>query len=101
MIEITIDMGENLTYYQKYGQTKEVPLLINGNTIGTYKLFESLNNFKVLELTIGGKKSYIYSGYGLITSKLAYLSLLDFKIIDGSLIVNLNDEEWNEITNSQ
>lgn len=101
MVEITIKTDNNLDYFYKYKQTKELPLFINGINLGTYKLYESINNFKVLELFLNNKKWYIYSGYGLITSKLGYATLVDFEIKDNSLIVKLDDEEWNEIANSQ
>lgn len=101
MITLTFKLEDNLNYFYKYGQTKELPFFINDINLGTYKLFETINNFKVLELFINNEKFYIYSGYGLITSNLGYASLVDFEIKDNNLIVKLNDEEWNEITNSQ
>ena len=102
MIEITINTEDNLDYYNKYHQTKEIPLFINGLQIGTYKLFETINNFKVIELMINNKKWYIYSGYGLITSNLNNAPLLNFTIdnINNTITIYLNEEEYNEIANS-
>ena len=101
MIILTLTLKDDIDFFYKYQQTKELPLVINGIELGTYKLYESINNFKVLELFINNKKYYIYSGYGLITSNLGYATLVDFEIKDDTLIVKLNDEEWNEITSPQ
>lgn len=105
MYELIINTEGNLVYFSRYGQTKEIPLFINGVFLFNWKLIKSINSFDILELSrfIGDveKKHYIYSGYGLINKNLAISSLANFKYDGDTITIYLNVEEYNEITNNQ
>lgn len=67
-IQITIPVNE-MSNLETYNKTTRFSAVIEGTTIGSYRLIKSLNEFYILEfIDLNNVKYYFYDYYGLVNS---------------------------------